>query len=324
LVLGSSLRVSTWAVDEAIERGAKVFIVNLQITPYDKGATVIHARTDEVLTMLMSKLGLEIPKWKLHRRMKISTSTDKKGKQITLKAAGLDTVDRPYLYATKMDAVLSKFPFGTPSAISLKNPFEISRDIQMNTNDGKGIGSAKLTFHLVSYYNEPPIIIEHPVELQDKGTTKETVYSLYIDPDSAKWEIYDESKQNTNNNKNDNNNNDATLESKKQEVELLTIGNTHQLLKSGEKEDHKWTIFVRGADLNTDYCGKKVSGVTFRLHPTFSPDQISLDKPPFEISKTGWGTFKVDIDLKLANGKVSTFAHNLKFEDEASFSTVAI
>jgi NAD-dependent SIR2 family protein deacetylase len=70
LVLGSSLRVITCNALEDIQRkrrGALV-VVNLQTTPYDKACKVrIFANCDEVMELLMPKLGLTIPTWTLSR-----------------------------------------------------------------------------------------------------------------------------------------------------------------------------------------------------------------------------------------------------------------
>ena len=50
------------------ERGKHLVIVNLQCTPLDQLAKLrIYAKTDDVSRMLMSKLGLEIPEFRLRR-----------------------------------------------------------------------------------------------------------------------------------------------------------------------------------------------------------------------------------------------------------------
>lgn len=53
LVLGSSLRVSVWAVETVAKNPkAKVVIINLQRTPFDSNALHIFAKTDVVLVCL--------------------------------------------------------------------------------------------------------------------------------------------------------------------------------------------------------------------------------------------------------------------------------
>ena len=59
--LGSSLRVNPAASLPVATKmtGGKIVIVNLQKTPCDKMAKlVIHAKIDDVIEMLMDKLGL--------------------------------------------------------------------------------------------------------------------------------------------------------------------------------------------------------------------------------------------------------------------------
>jgi len=68
LAIGSSLRVSP-ANDMprlTAEKGGKLVIVNLQKTPLDYAASlVIHGKCDDVLRLVMKKLQLEIPEWRL-------------------------------------------------------------------------------------------------------------------------------------------------------------------------------------------------------------------------------------------------------------------
>lgn len=61
LSIGSSLRVSTWAM-EAAQRNGRVVVCNLQWTPFDDEADlVIHARSDLVVAGLLERLGLQPP-----------------------------------------------------------------------------------------------------------------------------------------------------------------------------------------------------------------------------------------------------------------------
>jgi len=65
LVLGTSMRVSPACnlPEASYKNGGHLVICNLQKTPYDKyAALVIHAKTDDVMTLLMEELKLEIPK----------------------------------------------------------------------------------------------------------------------------------------------------------------------------------------------------------------------------------------------------------------------
>ena len=69
LSIGSSLRVTPAAHMFAAcsKKGGKSWIINLQKTPYTKSSTQIYAKIDDVLRMLMMKLGMDIPVFKLRR-----------------------------------------------------------------------------------------------------------------------------------------------------------------------------------------------------------------------------------------------------------------
>jgi hypothetical protein len=58
---------------EVASHGGKLVIVNLQKTPLDHMANIrVFARTDDFMKSLMKHLGIEIPEWRLIRRMSIS------------------------------------------------------------------------------------------------------------------------------------------------------------------------------------------------------------------------------------------------------------
>ena len=95
LAMGSSLRVNPAADMAAItsRMGGKLVIVNLQKTPLDdQAALIIHAKIDDMFEVLMKKLNMEIPKFKLKRWVK--ASFDKKNK--FLKVNGVDQNGAPY------------------------------------------------------------------------------------------------------------------------------------------------------------------------------------------------------------------------------------
>ncbi|XP_019857919.1 PREDICTED: NAD-dependent protein deacetylase SRT1-like [Amphimedon queenslandica] len=80
--MGSSLTVTPVAdIPECVaERGEKLVIVNLQKTPlHSIAALCIHAKCEEVSTMVMEKLGLPIPEFRLKRRVFIKVTQSTKG-----------------------------------------------------------------------------------------------------------------------------------------------------------------------------------------------------------------------------------------------------
>ena len=73
--MGSSLRVTPAASMPQLvaENGKKLVIVNLQKTPLDPIAALkINAECDKVTKLLMERLGIEIPDFKLRRFVKFS------------------------------------------------------------------------------------------------------------------------------------------------------------------------------------------------------------------------------------------------------------
>jgi len=76
VALGSSLTVTPAAdIPKVVgEQRQRLVIVNLQCTPLDQLAKLrIYAKTDDVSRMLMSKLCLEIPEFRLRRKIILKT-----------------------------------------------------------------------------------------------------------------------------------------------------------------------------------------------------------------------------------------------------------
>lgn len=76
---------------------------------------------------------------------------------------------------------------------------------------------------------------------------------------------------------------------------------------------HRWTIAVKGInDTDISYFVKKV---VFKLHETYANPTRSIEKPPFEVTETGWGEFEISIRVYFApeSGEKSiTLYHHLK------------
>lgn len=85
-------------------------------------------------------------------------------------------------------------------------------------------------------------------------------------------------------------------------VETITvyIGNTHRLpdiRQYGEDaETHEWTFFVRPS--RTDI----IEEVQIFLHPTFRPNRIIRQRPPYELRRIGWGYFTIVAGVILKAG----------------------
>ncbi|KAI6660693.1 hypothetical protein LOD99_10304 [Oopsacas minuta] len=107
---------------------------------------------------------------------------------------------------------------------------------------------------------------------------------------------------------------------------IIYIGNTHEEISTGKqsavdsesatekKSSHKWTVYLRG-EPGTDLT-PFIGAVSFHLHTTFKPDVITLYKPPYEVTKVGWGIFNVNLVVELNNGMISEYNHMLDFNQE--------
>ncbi|EPQ58952.1 yeats-domain-containing protein [Gloeophyllum trabeum ATCC 11539] len=110
----------------------------------------------------------------------------------------------------------------------------------------------------------------------------------------------------------------------------IIYGNTATVLTQEERNalstpdhTHKWTVAVRSAASapDSDIVGGAddlsyfIKRVTFKLHETYPNPTRNVDKPPFEVSETGWGEFEIQIRITFvpeSGEKAITFYHHLK------------
>ena len=100
--MGTSLRV-TPAADMPMEtcaNGGNLVICNLQKTPLDNYATLcIYAKCDDIMELLMKKLGYTIPTWQMKKRLNVAVSKDGKNLEIM----GVDSNGAPYSLFEKVN-----------------------------------------------------------------------------------------------------------------------------------------------------------------------------------------------------------------------------
>lgn len=110
----------------------------------------------------------------------------------------------------------------------------------------------------------------------------------------------------------------------------IIYGNTAVVLTQKEREalqhpdhTHRWTVAVRSAASapDSDIVGGAddlsyfIKRVTFKLHDTYANPTRNVDKPPFELSETGWGEFEVQIRINFvaeSGEKAIILYHHLK------------
>lgn len=105
----------------------------------------------------------------------------------------------------------------------------------------------------------------------------------------------------------------------------VTVGNYHNLESdSNDNNKHRWTMFVRSSKPNV------IKSVVFHLHPSFSPSSVKVtsaspdanNKYPnsqeFVLTRLGWGTFEVGVEIELMNSKKVECKHMIRFDQGES------
>ncbi|KAI1277382.1 NAD-dependent deacetylase sirtuin-7 [Xylaria sp. FL0933] len=177
LVLGSSLTVSpSDEIPETVgrRRGAKLAICNLQSTPKDRFSDLrIFARTDGLMTRVMSKLGLSIPPFILRRRLVVRIETgDDKRKRLVVQGVDIDGTPATFLQSVRLD-------YNRRTVRS--EPFVIN----FRTLPEPGT-RLKLELEFMGHYGEPNLEVEYSYE--GAGNT-ETQYLLEYSLIDGAWTV---------------------------------------------------------------------------------------------------------------------------------------
>lgn len=70
--------------------------------------------------------------------------------------------------------------------------------------------------------------------------------------------------------------------------------------KTPPDHTHEWTVFLKPVqDIDLSQLIKKV---TFKLHETYDTPVRAVDKPPYEVTETGWGEFEIVIKIHFHSG----------------------
>lgn len=114
--------------------------------------------------------------------------------------------------------------------------------------------------------------------------------------------------------------------SKKRKLSIsgkLTYGNLYKELDDDDKP-HQWTVFVRGSDAAKSKERFGIDRVIFYLHADFKPNVVTVEKPPFQIMRRGWGAFEMDIDIIMLDGSTKQVTHDLDFDQEISHKSLKL
>lgn len=160
IVLGSSIRVNPAALfPKVVASHGKLAIINLQPTPLDSFALRVNSLCDPFMQILMSKLGIEVPKFKIFRKIEIRSFGNK------IQVRGLDSLGNNF-------SIFKKVRFGDIEVD--KEPF----DAELN----KAV-EIELFFH--SHFGEPSYIINPTNYTKDKTET----FNIVFCPGEDSWTL---------------------------------------------------------------------------------------------------------------------------------------
>ena len=182
LAMGSSLRVSPAnAMPQACaQNGGQLVICNLQQTPLDHlAALVIHAKCDDVMEMLMQKLGYLIPKWQMKKRVEVSLV--EQGAKIQLR--GVDESRQPFhLFREMKVQKLAAADKVFPSQVQTKQPYRMT--IPENRPQ-----AFKLDLTFMGHYQEQNIVLDINLEELANAPGQSFMYEMVMDTQSGNWEL---------------------------------------------------------------------------------------------------------------------------------------
>ncbi len=77
------------------------------------------------------------------------------------------------------------------------------------------------------------------------------------------------------------------------------MGNTTEVLQTNQDNKYRWTLFVKPAP-GEKKLSETIRKIDVKLHPTFNPPTVSfniVDDQIVELSRVGWGTFRIEIHI---------------------------
>jgi hypothetical protein len=158
------------------QSGGKLVIVNLQKTPLTRLAALhIHAGTDVVMEMLMQRLELPIPNFRLERRIIFGRDSG----EVFAKAVDVHAPDREtgVLCAVTWDGTVQEIPESQRTQAIWK--FLAHRVPEDRVN----LGKLHPTLHFVGHYQEPPFALKVDLSDADKDVL------IAFDPCCGEWEV---------------------------------------------------------------------------------------------------------------------------------------
>jgi len=189
LVLGSSLTVTPAAdMPKLVGKKAKLVIVNLQKTPLDKYAKhKVHTTADDFMRLVMRNLELEIPEWRLNRRIVIQNIISTSKQEIwKWKLHGVDVDNTPVSFVKQADITCEKEVYSLTNEPFLLTETSIKRK---TSNDMNFL--IKLEF--MGHYAEPELQLEYRFDTKVPQRKK---LLLCYNPFQRQWKVSEEAEDN--------------------------------------------------------------------------------------------------------------------------------
>ncbi|WKY06220.1 hypothetical protein Q1695_006430 [Nippostrongylus brasiliensis] len=79
-------------------------------------------------------------------------------------------------------------------------------------------------------------------------------------------------------------------------VKSIVYGNTATPFgykRESDQHTHQWTVFLKM--FNDDDPSDFIRKVQFKLHDSYAVNSRVCEKPPYEVTETGWGEFEVTV-----------------------------
>jgi len=81
-------------------------------------------------------------------------------------------------------------------------------------------------------------------------------------------------------------------------IKPVVVGNVARYFGKKREEDghtHQWTVYLKPFD-NEDYS-TFIKKVQFKLHDSYANPTRIVNRPPYEVTETGWGEFEINIRI---------------------------
>lgn len=108
----------------------------------------------------------------------------------------------------------------------------------------------------------------------------------------------------------------------------ITVNVGNSCTEASKEGFMNWKLFIRGDGIYN--VGDRIKSVKVTLHPSFSENVFVLHDAPFELSRCGWGTFEIGLELEvytnssLSQTSIICLSHDLSFEPVVAQRTLTL